>query len=165
MSITLRGGVWHCHFVTPSGKRIRRSLGTGDKKQAQELHDKLKAEAWRVDKIGELPTRTFEECCIRWIARKSISGPWMMTRPKSNTPAAFLRPGYFDHHGGGGSRSRFEDGQPQAPAGVGVAPGRSYTPGKGAARTLKKPVSQATKSQHLSFMRSCSGLRLMTGAG
>ncbi|CZW87740.1 phage integrase family protein [Enterobacter hormaechei] len=44
MSITLRGGVWHCHFVTPSGKRIRRSLGTGDKKQAQELHDKLKAE-------------------------------------------------------------------------------------------------------------------------
>ena len=41
MSITLRGGVWHCHFVTPSGKRIRRSLGTGDKKQAQELHDKF----------------------------------------------------------------------------------------------------------------------------
>ncbi len=70
MSITLRGGVWHCHFVTPSGKRIRRSLGTGDKKQAQELHDKLKAEAWRVDKIGELPTRTFEECCIRWIREK-----------------------------------------------------------------------------------------------
>ncbi|EPG4397793.1 TPA: hypothetical protein ACIJQU_005421, partial [Klebsiella pneumoniae] len=21
MSITLRGGVWHCHFFTPSGKR------------------------------------------------------------------------------------------------------------------------------------------------
>ncbi|MCP5798949.1 integrase, partial [Klebsiella pneumoniae] len=55
MSITLRGGVWHCHFFTPSGKRVRRSLGTGDKKQAQELHDKLKAEAWRVDQIGDLP--------------------------------------------------------------------------------------------------------------
>ncbi|MCP6231915.1 hypothetical protein NL428_27955, partial [Klebsiella pneumoniae] len=27
MSITLRGGVWHCHFFTPSGKRVRRSLG------------------------------------------------------------------------------------------------------------------------------------------
>lgn len=70
MSITLRGGVWHCHFVTPSGKRIRRSLGAWDKKQARELHDKLKAEAWRVDKIGELPMRTFEECCIRWIREK-----------------------------------------------------------------------------------------------
>ncbi|MGE2471841.1 hypothetical protein ACMFCN_28545, partial [Klebsiella michiganensis] len=21
MSITLRGGMWHCHFFTPSGKR------------------------------------------------------------------------------------------------------------------------------------------------
>lgn len=70
MSITLRGGVWHCHFFTPSGKRVRRSLGTGDKKQAQELHDKLKAEAWRVDQIGDLPVRTFEECCIRWLREK-----------------------------------------------------------------------------------------------
>lgn len=70
MSITIRGGVWHCHFFTPSGKRVRKSLGTTDKRQAQELHDRLKAEAWRVDQIGELPTRTFDECCLRWLDEK-----------------------------------------------------------------------------------------------
>ncbi|CAI1139901.1 site-specific tyrosine recombinase XerC [Serratia ficaria] len=70
MSITLRGGVWHCHFFTPTGKRIRRSLGTADKKQAQELHDKLKSEAWRVDELGDLPVRSFEEACLRWLDEK-----------------------------------------------------------------------------------------------
>ncbi len=70
MSITLRGGIWHCHFFTPNGKRVRRSLGTSDKKQAQELHDKLKAEAWRVDELGDLPIRTFEEACLRWLDEK-----------------------------------------------------------------------------------------------
>ncbi len=68
MSITLRGGVWHRHFFTPSEKELG-DLGTGTK-QAQELHDKLKAEAWRVDQIGDLPVRTFEECCIRWLREK-----------------------------------------------------------------------------------------------
>lgn len=70
MSITLRGGVWHCHFFTPSGKRVRRSLGTADKKQAQELHDKLKSEAWRVDELNDLPSRSFEEACLRWLDEK-----------------------------------------------------------------------------------------------
>ncbi|WP_391575234.1 tyrosine-type recombinase/integrase [Serratia ficaria] len=68
--MTLRGGVWHCHFFTPTGKRIRRSLGTADKKQAQELHDKLKSEAWRVDELGDLPVRSFEEVCLRWLDEK-----------------------------------------------------------------------------------------------
>jgi hypothetical protein len=92
MSITLRGGMWHCHFFTPSGKRVRRSLGTGDKKQAQELHDKLKAEAWRVDQIGDLPVRTFEECCIRWLREKTISDRWMMTKPKLSFGCSIFRP-------------------------------------------------------------------------
>ena len=70
MSIKQRNGVWHCHFFTPSGKRIRKSLGTKDKKQAQELYDKLRAESWRTEQLDELPQRTFEECCIRWIREK-----------------------------------------------------------------------------------------------
>ncbi|WP_409049646.1 tyrosine-type recombinase/integrase [Serratia sp. BIGb0234] len=68
--MTLRGGVWHCHFFTPAGKRVRRSLGTTDKKQAQELHDRLKSEAWRVDELGDLPVRSFEEACLRWLDEK-----------------------------------------------------------------------------------------------
>lgn len=50
MSIKLRGGTWHCDFVAPDGSRVRRSLKISDKRQAQEFHDRLKAEAWRVKK-------------------------------------------------------------------------------------------------------------------
>ncbi|QXO63111.1 tyrosine-type recombinase/integrase [Morganella morganii] len=70
MSIKLRYGVWHCDFVSPSGKRIRRSLETSDKRQAQELHDQLKAEAWRVEKMGDYPSVTFDDACLRWLQEK-----------------------------------------------------------------------------------------------
>ena len=70
MSIKQRAGTWHCDFVTPGGSRIRRSLGTTDKRQAQELYDQLKAEAWRVDKMGEFKPRTFDEACVRWLNEK-----------------------------------------------------------------------------------------------
>lgn len=70
MSIKLRYGVWHCDFVSPSGKRIRRSLETSDKRQAQELHDQLKAEAWRIEKLGDYPSVTFDDACLRWLQEK-----------------------------------------------------------------------------------------------
>ncbi|WP_247709667.1 tyrosine-type recombinase/integrase [Morganella morganii] len=62
--------MWHCDFVSPSGKRIRRSLETSDKRQAQELHDQLKAEAWRVEKLGDYPSVTFDDACLRWLQEK-----------------------------------------------------------------------------------------------
>ncbi|MCD6934217.1 tyrosine-type recombinase/integrase [Escherichia coli] len=55
----------------PNGKRFKQSLGTKDKRQATELHDKLKAEAWRVSKLGEIPDITFEEACVRWLEEKA----------------------------------------------------------------------------------------------
>ena len=70
MSIKQRGETWHCDFVAPNGKRIRQSLETTDKRQAQELHDRLKMEAWRVDKLREAPNRTFNDACIRWLREK-----------------------------------------------------------------------------------------------
>ncbi|WP_425335165.1 site-specific integrase [Pectobacterium aroidearum] len=66
-----RNGVWHCDFTTPDGKRIRQSLGTEDKRAAQELHDKLKADSWRSAKLGEAPAKLFDEACIRWLREKS----------------------------------------------------------------------------------------------
>ncbi len=41
-------------FHIAERKRFKQSLGTKDKRQATELHDKLKAEAWRVSKLGEI---------------------------------------------------------------------------------------------------------------
>lgn len=70
MSIKLRYHVWHCDFVSPSGKRIRQSLGAADKKLAQELHDKLKSDIWKVERLGEEPAYLFEEACLRWLKEK-----------------------------------------------------------------------------------------------
>ncbi|GAB1233585.1 site-specific integrase [Ferrigenium sp. UT4] len=59
--------LWHIDFVAPSGERVRRSAGTADKKQAQELHDSLKAEAWRVQKMGDKPDYVWDEAALKFI--------------------------------------------------------------------------------------------------
>lgn len=71
MSIFRRGEIWYASFTTAGGKRVKQSLGTSDRQQAQELHDKLKAESWRVVKMGEPVSMSFEEACVRWINEKS----------------------------------------------------------------------------------------------
>ncbi len=58
--------VW-VSFTAPNGERIRRSAGTEDRKQAQEYHDRLKVELWRVHKLGEKPRRSWQEAVVRWL--------------------------------------------------------------------------------------------------
>lgn len=67
VSLNKRGKVWWIDFTTPSGERIRCTARTGDKTQAQELHDKLKADAWRVCTLGEKPKRTWDEAAYKWL--------------------------------------------------------------------------------------------------
>ncbi|MGC6345366.1 site-specific integrase, partial [Pasteurella multocida] len=45
-------------FTAPNGERIRCSSRTTEKKLAQELHDKMKHEAWKVEKLNKQPERT-----------------------------------------------------------------------------------------------------------
>lgn len=71
MSIFRRGKVWYASISIPGAKRIKEALGTEDKRQAQELHDKLKSDYWRVDRLGEMPEIMFEEACLRWIEEKA----------------------------------------------------------------------------------------------
>lgn len=71
MSLRKRGSVWWIDFVTPRGERIRRSTETDNKALAQELHDKLKAESWRIDKLGDRPRRTWNEAVVRWLKEQS----------------------------------------------------------------------------------------------
>ena len=60
MSLRKRGAVWWIDVVAPNGERIRRSTGTGNKALAQEYHDRLKAELWRLAKLGEKPRHDLE---------------------------------------------------------------------------------------------------------
>ena len=71
MSLFRREGIYWVSFTDPGGRRIRRSTGTADKRQAQEFHDRLKAEVWRVQKLGEKPKRKWEEAVVRWLKEKA----------------------------------------------------------------------------------------------
>ncbi len=67
MSIRQRNGIWWIDLRTPSGERVRRSSGTANKRAAQEYHDRLKAELWRVAKMGDNPEYTFEQTAVRFL--------------------------------------------------------------------------------------------------
>lgn len=67
MSLYRRGETWWVHVTSPNGQRIRRSAGTSNRQEAQHYHDQLKAELWRVHKLGEKPRRTWEEAVVRYL--------------------------------------------------------------------------------------------------
>ena len=71
MSLFRRGKVYWVSFTTPDGRRVRQSTGTVDRQKAQELHDQLKAEQWRVLKLGEKPRRSWKEAVVRWLKESS----------------------------------------------------------------------------------------------
>src|SRR5882762_111727 len=67
MSLRRRGTVWWIDIRAPNGERVRRSAGTESKALAQELHDKLKAELWRTQKLGVRPKRSWNDAVVRWL--------------------------------------------------------------------------------------------------
>jgi len=71
MSIYKRKDTWWIQFTAPGGRRLQQSAGTQIKQEAQELHDKLKAEAWRVKNLGEKPRYTWQEAVVRWLTEQS----------------------------------------------------------------------------------------------
>ncbi|HGM5350345.1 TPA: tyrosine-type recombinase/integrase [Serratia marcescens] len=155
MALKQRYGNWYCDFVEPgSGKRIRRCLNTTDKLQAQELYDQLRAEAWRVNKLGEIAEHTFEEACLRWITEKEEK----RSLDDDRTKIEF----FLQHFAGKTLSSITED---RIMAAVAKMPNRKHRQrwelkktaaerkGKPVPAYESKPVSAATRSQHLSFMR------------
>jgi integrase len=67
MSLTKRKGVFYADFIDGSGRRIRKSLKTPDKKLARELYDQLKADSWRQRHFGETPRRSWKESVVRYL--------------------------------------------------------------------------------------------------
>lgn len=71
MSIYKRGENWWIQFTAPNGERVQRSAGTKVKQEAQELHDQLKAEAWRVSRLGAKPRHSWQEAVVKWLSEQS----------------------------------------------------------------------------------------------
>lgn len=67
MSLYRRGKTWWIRFTAPDGRRVQQSAGTQDRIRAQEYHDKLKAELWKVARLGNKPDRVWEETVMRWL--------------------------------------------------------------------------------------------------
>ena len=72
MALYKRGSTYWISFTTPGGKRIRRSAGTENRKEAQLLFDKLKFEAWQTDSLNKQERHTWDEAVIRWLKRNDI---------------------------------------------------------------------------------------------
>ncbi len=91
MPLYKRGNTWWIRFTTPSGERIRRSAGTADKTQAQELHDNLKAEAWRIRSLGEKPKYTWDEAGYKWLVETQHKATHEADKAKLRWLQQFLR--------------------------------------------------------------------------
>ena len=63
------GSTWYIDIPTSKG-RLRASTRTADKKAAQEYHDKVKADLWRHEKLGEPLPITWAEAVEKWLAVK-----------------------------------------------------------------------------------------------
>ncbi len=150
------GEYWYCDFVEAgSGKRVRRCLETTDKKQAQELYDQLKAESWRVHKLGDIPEHTFDESCLRWLVEKVHKRSLDDDRTKIE---------FFLSHFSGKLLSWLTEDKVMAV--VAKMPNRKHRQiwelkrdaairkGKPVPKYTEKLVSAATRSQYLSFIRS-----------
>ncbi|MEO5331222.1 MAG: tyrosine-type recombinase/integrase [Magnetococcus sp. YQC-5] len=73
MSIIRRPGsdIWYIQLTNPqSGERFRRSAGTSDRKAAQELHDRIKADMWEQDKLKRKPDYFWDQAAEQWIKEK-----------------------------------------------------------------------------------------------
>lgn len=70
MAIKLRGDTYWLD-VQINGVRIRESLKTADKKQAQKAHDIRRGELWRQNVLKEKPNKTVNQAFDRWLLEKS----------------------------------------------------------------------------------------------
>lgn len=57
--------------INIDGKRVRRSTGTKDKRQAQEYYDRLKADLWRQEAFGDTPSKTWDEAVKKYLVEKA----------------------------------------------------------------------------------------------
>jgi len=59
--------VWWVSYTDPSGKRVRQSTGTTDRKEAEALEAKWKLEVYRLQQWDEKPARSFDELMLAYI--------------------------------------------------------------------------------------------------
>ena len=59
--------VWWASYADPSGKRVRRSTETTNRREAQALESKWRLEAKQQRLWGTQPSRTFDELMLKYL--------------------------------------------------------------------------------------------------
>ena len=71
MALWKRAGIYYVKLTAPDGTLVRRSLGTTDRKKAQEAHDRLKVQLWELAHLKKKPKRTWDGPGLRWLKVKA----------------------------------------------------------------------------------------------
>lgn len=66
---------WWIDFTDASGKRVRRTTGTKDRKEAEALEAKWKLEAYRLQQWDEQPNWTFDELMLKYLQATKDTKP------------------------------------------------------------------------------------------
>lgn len=53
--------------IKGESRPLQQSTGTSDRRQAQQVHDRLKAARWEQERLGVKPQHTWEEAVVRWL--------------------------------------------------------------------------------------------------
>lgn len=75
MAIYRRKGsaVWY-YDVVIDGRRVRRSTGTSNERQAQEFYDRLKVDAWNQERLGIKPRKLWRDVVVRYLREAEAEG-------------------------------------------------------------------------------------------
>ncbi len=70
ISIEPRGkrGILDIRFTAPDGRRVQKSSGTTDRRLAEEYASQLWTEAYREQRLGDRPRKTWEDAVTAWAA-------------------------------------------------------------------------------------------------
>jgi integrase len=66
MSIKRIGKTWYIDIQLPNGERLRQSTKTTDRRRAQQLHDRIKHEAWDRAHLDKGPDKTWGEAVAEY---------------------------------------------------------------------------------------------------
>ena len=91
MPLYKRGNTWWIMFTTPAGERIRCSASTANKTQAQEYHDQLKAESWRVQCLRAKPKYVWDEAACKFLLETQYKATHERDKEKLRWLQKFLR--------------------------------------------------------------------------
>ena len=73
---------WWAKIRLPDGRCVCRSSGTAKRQEAQEWLDRTRADIWRVHRLGERPTYTWQDAVVRWSEDKADKATALEDRVK-----------------------------------------------------------------------------------